>query len=110
MRSAYKLEWVKTNRERVRAYAKKWAKANPEKVRAYNKKWRKDNKEKELATRKKYREDNVGKLRAYNSKREAAKLKRTPSWADLDAISFFYECCPKGCHVDHIIPLQGDNI
>lgn len=32
---------------------------------------------------------------------------RTPAWADLEAIKFFYECCPAGCHVDHIIPLRG---
>jgi hypothetical protein len=32
---------------------------------------------------------------------------RTPSWANLDEILLFYSKCPKGCHVDHIIPLRG---
>lgn len=38
------------------------------------------------------------------------KFKRTPKWADLDKIKFWYECCPAGCEVDHIIPLYGKNI
>lgn len=38
------------------------------------------------------------------------KFKRTPKWANKESIKFFYECCPAGCEVDHIIPLQGKNI
>ena len=34
-------------------------------------------------------------------------LERTPSWAELDLIAEFYKNCPKGYHVDHIIPLRG---
>jgi hypothetical protein len=41
------------------------------------------------------------------AKRRASQLKRTPLWADLKAIGEFYKNCPKGMHVDHIIPLQG---
>lgn len=59
---------------------------------------------------KKWKDNNKNKLRGYSTKRKAAKLNRTPKWADKEAINFFYECCPKGCHVDHIIPLQGKNI
>ena len=48
--------------------------------------------------------------RARAAKRKAAKLNRTPAWADLTAIKEFYSNCPEGYHVDHIIPLQGKNI
>lgn len=34
-------------------------------------------------------------------------IERTPIWEDLDLIAKFYSNCPKGYHVDHIIPLQG---
>jgi hypothetical protein len=33
-----------------------------------------------------------------------------PKWADLRAIADFYEKCPKGHHVDHLLPLQGSSI
>lgn len=37
-------------------------------------------------------------------------LKRTPVWANVDDINFFYEYRPAGCHVDHVLPLLGDNV
>ena len=37
----------------------------------------------------------------------AEKLKRTPPWADLEAIKEFYRNRPPDHHVDHIIPLRG---
>ena len=45
---------------------------------------------------------------AWAAKRRAGILKRTPEYADMEAIRFFYECCPRGCHVDHVIPLKGE--
>ena len=48
---------------------------------------------------------------SYNTaKRKAAKLKATPPWADLEKIKEFYNNCPEGYHVDHIIPLQGERV
>lgn len=40
----------------------------------------------------------------------ARKLKATPVWADRGKIRKIYETCPEGWHVDHIIPLQGENV
>lgn len=40
-------------------------------------------------------------------KYRAAKLNRTPLWANLAKIKEFYDKCPNGFHVDHIVPLQG---
>lgn len=42
------------------------------------------------------------------AKYRAAKLQRTPEWADDQAIKEFYKNCPKGYQVDHIVPLQGE--
>lgn len=47
------------------------------------------------------------KGQAKAAKRRAKKYSATPSWADLDQIKNIYANCPKGYHVDHIIPLQG---
>ena len=46
--------------------------------------------------------------RSYVANYKAEKLNRTPLWANLKIIRDIYDCCPEGCHVDHIIPLQGE--
>lgn len=40
--------------------------------------------------------------------RNTLKISRIPSWANLAKIKEFYAKCPEGCHVDHIVPLQGE--
>lgn len=40
----------------------------------------------------------------------AAKAQRTPKWADLAAIAKFYDECPGGYVVDHVIPLRGHRV
>ena len=34
----------------------------------------------------------------------------TPKWVDIETISQFYADCPKGYQVDHIVPINGDNV
>ena len=94
---------------------------------AYDKQYYLDNKEKRKAQSRQNHIDNGDKIRkrkrAYgkqdyinnpekyvhkSAKRRAAKLQRTPSWADDLVIRMIYEDCPEGMHVDHIIPLQGE--
>lgn len=59
-------------------------------------------------------EDRRALVRFHASKRRAAKLRRTPSWADMAAIRLVYEraaalTAATGTphHVDHEYPLQG---
>lgn len=66
------------------------------------------NPEKERESVRKYRNENPAAGRAKDSKRRAAKLKRTPPWADFESIKEFFLGCPPGHHVDHILPLQGE--
>jgi hypothetical protein len=56
---------------------------------------------------KNYLENNRGKTNAIKARYRANKLKATPSWSESKAIRAFYEACPVGYHVDHIVPLQG---
>jgi hypothetical protein len=44
----------------------------------------------------------------YKTEKRSNRIKLcTPSWANHTDISSFYANCPKGYHVDHIIPLHG---
>ena len=55
--------------------------------------------------------DRASEMRhAYVARYRAAKLLRTPKFADHDVIDKIYKDCPKGMDVDHIIPLQGENV
>jgi len=80
------------------------------------KKYRLENKEKIKERNRKYNQRKKSDL-LYLARRKnacaayrAKKLKATPSWADLAKIKQAYLDCPKGFHVDHIIPLQGKNV
>ncbi len=64
--------------------------------------------DKNKAYHKEYLENNRSDYNARNAKRRAAKLQATPRWANLEAIKEIYRICPKGYHVDHIVPLQGE--
>lgn len=48
--------------------------------------------------------------KAYRAARKTRVKQATPAWADLVAIERFYRNRPEGYHVDHIIPLFGENI
>lgn len=41
---------------------------------------------------------------------KADRLKRYPEWANKESIKDFYKNRPKGCHVDHVIPLKGEKV
>ena len=45
-----------------------------------------------------------------SARQRAERLQRMPSWADHDKIAEIYKTCPKGYHVDHVIPLKGENV
>lgn len=54
--------------------------------------------------------NNAEMQRHRTAKYRANKKQRTPKWADLDKIKQFYSNCPRGYHVDHIVPLNGETV
>jgi len=75
-----------------------------------NKVWRENNREKARHLSNISKKTNRKYYNAVEANRRAAKLNATPKWANLDKIKDIYKNCPKGFHVDHIIPLKGKNI
>ncbi len=109
----YERNWRKNNLEKIRKNATNYYKNNSEKMSNWYKNWYKNNPEKVKVQSATYRKMFAGKVNARTAKRRADKLNRTPMWLtkkDWKNIDFFYECCPTGCEVDHIIPLNGKNI
>ena len=78
---------------------------------AYLKKYRKDKyeerKEFNSLRMKKHYLDNKGYYKDKTNKRRAIKLRAIPKFANLEKIKEIYKNCPKGYHVDHIIPLNN---
>lgn len=79
--------------------------------------WYEDNKQYRSTYRRKHYESNKGAYNAATRARQAAKLKATPSWANLEQIKRIYTACASITkrtgvehHVDHIIPLQGESV
>ena len=106
----YAKNYYEKNKDIIKKRASEYNKNNSEKHKIARKKWRDKNKQACKTYEKQYREKFPEKGRARLAKRRATKLKQTPKWADLKAIEAFYKNCPKGYHVDHIIPLQGKNV
>lgn len=87
--------WRASNPDKLAAQqARKYIKQK-DALKAYCAQWKKDNRE---------------SYNAYLAQRKKRVRQATPSWADMAAIRAFYEACPKGYHVDHIIPLNGKNV
>lgn len=81
---------------------------NTEKILMNSKEYYYSNSAKIAKTHKIYFEEHKGEFNARTAKRRASKLLRTPTWSNLERIKEFYKNCPAGCHVDHIVPLQGE--
>ena len=105
-------KWSAQNPDRVRANVKRWRGANPDLVATYRKGWAERNPEKakEIARRasQAWSLENPKRRNAYQNQRRALKIMACPPWVGKEELSQIYEGCPKGHHVDHIIPLKHD--
>ncbi len=58
----------------------------------------------------KWKRDNWEYYKAYLCSRKKRVRMATPKWADKTTLISFYKSCPKGFHVDHVVPLNGKNV
>ena len=110
-------EWYERNKALAIKRAQTWQKENIERKREINAKWREENREQHNAISRVWNSNNKDKKAAYQAKRRAAQLLRTPKWLSADdwfVIEEAYNLAQLRTqhfgfpwHVDHIIPLQG---
>lgn len=97
-----------------------WFQENKARRSKTNGAWYKRNKAEKAKKAKVWQKSNKHKVNAISAKYRSAKLQRTPKWLTEEqeaAIEMFY-LQAKDCeavsgqmyHVDHIVPLQGENV
>lgn len=117
-------QWAADNIEKRRAIALKWAKANYPSIRANKAKYRAqdplrmrrwciENPEAMSALRHNWKSKNKPKILADVRRRQAAKLKATPAWANSNRIESIYSEAARlrllghSVEVDHVVPLRS---
>jgi hypothetical protein len=108
-------EYASKNSEKYKILKHRWYENNKTYFRAHCANYEKKNPELRKSIAKKYYSSPRGLAKARNqtAKRRARKLRATPPWltsTHLKEIEAIYKNCPKGFHVDHIVPLQGKNV
>ena len=110
---AYKVK----NKLRVQANNKAYKADNRSKIRIQNREWQQANPDKRDSYAKNWQQANLDRVNAISAKSRIAKKQGHALWADHDAISAFYTEAQRltkltgvSHHVDHIIPLQGENV
>lgn len=103
-----------------RAHSKVWRQSNPDRSKELSKSWRDENPERHKSTKQAWDQNNASKKTAISARRRASKLNATPSWLTakhFTEIQSFYTLAKEReertgdkYHVDHICPLQGENV
>jgi hypothetical protein len=111
-----------SRKEKTKLYNSEYRQGHKEEASSYAAAYYRENMEDRKEYRAKHYDQNHDEYIANSAKRRAAKLQRTPSWLTKEhllEIREFYSLCKElqwlsdpsdPLTIDHIIPLQGDNV
>jgi len=94
------------NKEKIRNKSRRYYKENKEKIRNKNNIYNANNRDKNRETSKQHYKENKKDYVARTAKRKAQRINATIGGYNTE-IKEIYKNCPKGYHVDHIIPLNN---
>ena len=95
------------NKEFLNELSRNYHAKNSQMINAKKKQYKELNKEKVRAIYLEWYKKNHKSLKSYRAKRRALLKQALPVFANLKKIREIYKDCPKGYHVDHIIPLNN---
>ena len=95
------------NKDLIKKLSHNYHKNNADLISVKKKVYREQNKDKIKATIKNWYNKNYHRYLVAKAKRRALLKQTLPKFADLKKIREIYKDCPKGFHVDHIIPLNS---
>ena len=107
-------EYRQQNKSVIAAQRKEHYETNKTNLLVIKKAYYHANKEERRVYARNYLRQNRTDVYARNANRRAARIKATPTWADVERIKEFYDCCRAfrmytglEYHVDHIVPLNS---
>jgi len=121
-------DFYEENSEEIKARVKIYKNKNPDLVKLWDKnrylaktdeyianaaKWDKENPEKRKEIKREYDKRNQPAKNSRTAFYRAQKIQATPKWLSdhqKEEIKRIYVNCPKGFHVDHIVPLNGEEV
>jgi len=89
---------------------KLWRKNNPGALAKNQALYRQRHKEELSNYYKAWRAENRASFNAYQKSRKRRVRSQMPAWVNEKELRSIYLNCPKGFHVDHIIPVNGRNV
>ena len=106
----YQKEFYLKNKENIKERDRLYRLNNKDKIKEISRLYRLNNKDKIKKTKRLSSLKNPSLIKYHCAKRRAMKSRATPKFANLEKIKEIYKNCPKGYHVDHIVPLNNKNV